>query len=87
MICVAFSARLSRGFSAMSRRPVFTVALIVPEPTTEVTLATSGSRCTISEITRWRSFIALNEMDCAESVTPTISPVSCCGSRPFGTMT
>ena len=30
--------------------------------------------------------MALKEMDCAESVTPRIMPVSCCGSSPFGMM-
>ena len=85
MTALASAFRSSRGFSAMNNLPVFTVALIVPAPTTEVTLTTSGSRSTISEIVRWRSSIARNEIDCAASVTPTINPVSCWGSSPFGT--
>ena len=50
------------------------MAFTVPAPTKDATLTTSGSRRTISAMARWRSTIALNEMDCAASVTPMIKP-------------
>ena len=63
-----------------------TVAFTVPAPTKDATLTTFESRRTMSAMARWRVTISLNEMDCAESVTPMIRPVSCCGSRPLGMM-
>ena len=50
------------------------------------TLATSGSCRTISEMAWTRAIMAVKEISSAASVTPMITPVSCCGSSPFGIM-
>ena len=83
----AFANRVVHNYTMGAPGSILTVAFTVPAPTKEATLTTSGSRCTISATARWRATICLNEMDCAESVTPTIRPVSCSGRRPLGTMT
>ncbi len=85
MISSAEELRWSRGFSAMVRLPVLVVAFTVPVPTKLATPATSGSRRTMSATSRWRSAIALTEMEGAASVTPMMTPVSCCGRKPLGT--
>ncbi len=83
----AEAERSLRGFSTMFRRPVLSVGLMLPLPTKAATLATSGSWRTASLSAIVRAFIAGNEMLASASATPTITPVSCCGSRPLGMAT
>ena len=78
MISLARALRFSSGLRFIMSLPVLMVGLIVPAPTNEATLTTSGSRITIfPAIARCRPTMAENEMFWAASVTPVIRPVSC----------
>ena len=85
-ITTAAESRWRTGFSAIDSRPVLGVALIVPAPTNETTPVTAGSRRTISATCVCS--VARRGIDtlCPASVTAMISPVSCCGRNPLGTI-
>lgn len=63
------------------------LGLVPSAPMKDTTLATSGSTLTTSATACWRSLIRSKEASGAASVTPTISPVSCCGKKPLGAAT
>ena len=49
-------------------------------------LSTAGSfRMTFASAC-WRAAMATNETDCGASEIPKMTPVSCTGKKPFGTM-
>ena len=79
-------SRSGRGLRAMVRRPVFGVALIVPAPTKDTTPDTAGSRSAASASWVCRRCMRGMEALWAASVTATITPVSCWGRKPFGTI-
>ena len=85
-ICMALAARALRGVSASVSRPVLGVGLMVPTPTKLTTPATSGSPRTISAACSCNTAMRGIDTPGSASVTATISPVSCNGRNPLGTM-
>ena len=70
----------------MVSRPVLGVALIEPAPTNDTTPLTASSRSAISANSVCSRAMRGIDALCAASVTATITPVSCCGRKPFGTI-
>ena len=87
MTCGAPAARSSRGFSTIVSRPVLAVRLEGPTPITDAMADTSGSRCMVSATRVCNSRIRSNDTLGSAWVTAVISPVSCTGRKPLGTMT
>ena len=68
-------------------RPLLAVMLVPSIPMNDDRLATSGSFKITSASRRWRALMAGKEMLCGASEIPMITPVSCTGKKPVGTMT
>ncbi len=68
-------------------RPLLSVALMPSAPMNDDRLSTAGSFKITCASACCRSAMAVNEIFCAASEMPWITPVSCTGKNPFGTMT
>ena len=77
----ADSLRSVRSFSVTNMKP----ELVCVPPVKPATLFTFGLLCTMRIISENFSFIAWNDVDWSARMPPIISPVSCCGKKPFGT--
>ena len=68
-------------------RPLLSVVLVPSTPMNDERLSTAGSCRITSASACCRSAIAANETFCGASEMPRITPVSCTGKNPLGTMT
>ncbi|GCE79714.1 hypothetical protein MSKU3_1189 [Komagataeibacter oboediens] len=83
----AVEVRLSTGLRLIRKRPWFSVTFCPSTPTKEDRLATSASCRIRSASSCWWRFIAVNDVDCAMTEIPWITPVSCTGKNPLGMTT
>ena len=81
----ASPSRSLSGFRLIWMRPTFEVMFVPSTPMNDETLATAGSRVTISVIRCCRSAMAANDTSSGASEMPRMTPVSCSGKKPFGT--
>ena len=80
--------RSARGLSETNMRPVLLVVPRPPPPPVKaVAASTAGSFCTMSTKRTILSRMAANDTSCAATSTPAMRPLSCCGKKPFGTIT
>jgi len=84
---LASALRLPCGLRLISMRPLFSVLLLPSTPMKDDRLATSGSASAMAASACWRSAMAPKEMVCGASVTTWITPLSCTGKKPLGTVT
>ncbi|MNT88516.1 hypothetical protein D3C72_2290910 [compost metagenome] len=66
-------------------RPALSVVLVPSTPMNDDRLATAGSCITTLATASCLRAMAPNEVVCAASVMPWITPVSCTGKKPLGT--
>ena len=76
------SLRSDSGFRPTNMLP----ELRCPPPVNATTLTTAGSAVTMSAKRCSLTRIAWNEIAWSATTAPPISPVSCCGKKPFGTI-
>ncbi len=67
-------------------RPLFGVVLVPSTPMNDDRLSTSLSFRIAAASACWRSAMAANEMLSGASEMPVMTPVSCTGKKPLGTM-
>ena len=67
-------------------RPLLTVVLTPSTPMKDDRLCTAGSRRITSARRCWRRAMAAKDTVCGAWEMPRITPVSCTGKNPFGTI-
>ncbi len=87
MIAWAPWSRSACGLSSISRRPVLRVGLVPSTPMKDDSEATSSSSRIAVASACWRSAMAWNDTCAGASLMPWISPASCEGKKPLGTIT
>ena len=87
MISLTSAFRCERGLSVIETRPLLLVGFTPSAPIDEATEATSGSDRIVSSTVRCRFVSRANEASGCATETPTMSPVSCKGKKPFGMTT
>ena len=83
---LALIFRSASGLRLMRIRPLFNVVLMPSTPMKDVRLSTAGSWRMTSASACCRAAIAVKEMFSLASEMPWITPVSCTGKNPLGTM-
>jgi len=83
----ATPSRSPCGCRLISMRPLLSVVLLPSTPMKDDRLCTCGSAIATRASACWRSAMALKDTVCGASVTTWITPLSCTGKKPLGTVT
>ena len=86
MISTALTCRSSSGFKLIWMRPLLIVVLVPSTPMKDDRLAIAGSCRSTWASACWRAAMAAKDTVCGASEMPRMTPVSCTGKKPLGTM-